>query len=120
MERNIDIDQLEGFVKEFTNNNLSRPTRLEIFDEMGAQTEEHGLPLKGIDLETKGAEAPRVEIMLGGEGTEARHLAHTITNVKRVYLKIGEDNRDEVLEIESEKGVKTLLHFEHLEEISAT
>lgn len=119
MERNIEIAQLESFFKEFTNNNLSRPTRLEVFDEMGAQTEEHGLPLKGIALDMKGDDAPRVEIMLGMQGSVVRHLTHTISNVKRVYVKIGEDNRDEVLEIESEKGVKTLLHFEPLEEISA-
>jgi hypothetical protein len=84
---------------------------------MGAQTEERGLPLGGIDLETKGTEAPRVEIMLGGQGPEQRHLTHTITNVQRVYVKIGEGNIDEVLEIESRKGTKTLLLFETLEEI---
>ena len=84
---------------------------------MGAQTEERGLPLGGIGLEMKGAGAPRVEIMLGGQGPEQRHLTHRITNVQRVYLKIGESNIDEVLEIESQKGVKTLLHFESLEEI---
>lgn len=119
MERNIELDQLEEFFKEFTNNNISRPTRLEVFDEMGAQTQEHGLPLKGIDLEMKGDYAPRVEIMLGGLSTGEPHLTHTIIGVKRVYVKIGGDNRDEVLEIESQKGIKTLLHFETLEEISA-
>jgi hypothetical protein len=119
MQRNIDLDQLESFLKEFTKNNLSRPTRLEVFDEMGAQTQEHGLPLKGIDLEMKGDNAPRVEIMLGGLSTGDTHLTHTIIGVKRVYVKTGDDNRDEVLEFESQKGVKTLLHFENLEEISA-
>jgi hypothetical protein len=85
---------------------------------MGAQTEERGLPLGGIDLETKGTEAPRVEIMLGGHGPQQRHLTHTITNVQRVYVKIGEGNIDEVLEIENQKGIKTLLHFENFEEIT--
>ncbi|MGB7291496.1 MAG: DUF5335 family protein [Thermodesulfobacteriota bacterium] len=119
MQRNIDLDQLESFLKEFTKNNISRPTRLEVFDEMGAQTQEHGLPLKGIDLEMKGDDAPRVEIMLGGLSPGDPHLTHTIIGVKRVYVKIGDDNRDEVLEFESQKDIKTLLHFDNLEEISA-
>lgn len=119
MERNIGLDQLQGFFQEFTERNLSRPTSLEVFDEMGAQTEEQGLPLRGIDLDMKGTGSPRVEIMLGGQGPEQRHLTHTITNVRRVYVKIGEGNIDEVLEIESQEGAKTLLRFETLEEISA-
>lgn len=119
MERNIDLQQLESFLKEFTKNNISRPTRLEVFDEMGAQTQEHGLPLKGIDIDLKGDEAPRVEIMLGGLSTGDTHLTHTIIGVKRVYVKTGDDNRDEVLEIESHKGITTLLHLENPEEITA-
>lgn len=119
MERNIELDQLEGFFQEFTERNVSRPTRLEVFDDMGAQTEEHGLPLRGIDLDMKGSGSPRVEIMLGGQGPDQRHLTHTITNIRRVYVKIGEANIDQVLEIESQEGVKTLLQFEVLQEISA-
>ena len=119
MERNIELNQLDTFIKEFTNKNISRPTRLQVFDELGVQTEEHGLPLLGIDLEMRGDNAPRVEIMLGGQRPSENHLTHTIAKVRRVYVKIGDDNRDEVLEIENSEGAKTLLHFLSLQEISA-
>lgn len=119
MERIIELHQLDTFIKKFTHNNLSRPTRLEVFNELGVQTEEHGLPLLGIDVEMRGENAPRIQIMLGGQSRSEHHLTHTIAKVSRVYLKMGDDHRDEVLEIESNDGSKTLLRFLSLQEISA-
>jgi len=87
---------------------------------MGVQTEEHELPLMGIDLEMRGEGAPRIEIMLGGQSVDERHLTHTITCAQRVNVEISEIGGDEVLEIESEGNVKTLLRFESLPELGAT
>ena len=121
MDRNIELNQWAIFLKEFNKKNQSRPTRLEVFDQMGVQTEEHDLPLMGIDLEMRGKGAPRIEIMLGGQGgADERHLTHTITCAQRVNVEISEMGGDEVLEIESEGNVKTLLRFESLPELGAT
>ena len=120
MDRNIEPNQWAIYFKEFNKKNQSRPTRLEVFDQMGVQTVEHELPLIGIDLEVKGEGVPRIEIMLGGQGADEIHLTHTITRAQRVNVKISEMGGDEVLEIESEGNVKTLLRFESLPELGAT
>ena len=120
MDRNIERDQWAIFLKEFNKKNQSRPTRLEVFDQLGVQTEEHDLPLMGIDLEMRGEGAPLIEIMLGGQGADERHLTHTITRAQRVNVEISEIGGDEVLEIESEGNVKTLLRFESFPELGAT
>ena len=112
MDRNIERNQWAIFLKKFNKKNQSRPTWLEVFDQMGVQTEERGLQLMGIDLEMRAEGAPRIEIMLGGQGEDERHLTHTITRAQRVNVKISEMGGDEVLEIESEGDVKTLLRFE--------
>ena len=120
MDRNIERNQWAIFLKEFNKKNQSRPTRLEVFDQMGVQTEEHELPLMGVDLEMRGEGAPRIEIMLGGQGADERHLTHTITCAQRVNVKISEMGGDEVLEIEGEGNVKTVLQFESVPELGAT
>ena len=120
MDRNIERNQWAIFLKEFNKKNQSRPTRLEVSDQMGVQTEEHELPLMGIDLEMRGEGAPRIQIMLGGQGADERHLTHTITRAQRVNVEISEMGGDEVLEIESEGNEKTLLRFESLPKLGAT
>ena len=115
MERTISRDQWSEYFQEFSEKNSHRNTRLEIFDENGVQEAEHGLPFAGIDLDTKDASSPSVEIWLEGEGSDTRHLEHRIPHVRQVMIKIGADNSDEVLDIESELTTRTLLHFEKRE-----
>ncbi len=99
--------------------NSSRATRLSAFDEMGAQTIEHGLPLGGLDLQTKGEGSPVVEIILGGEKPEQKHLTHSISDVTQVAVKFDNAGREEILEIENEKGAKVLLSFEPMTKIES-
>lgn len=109
------------FFKEFSERNLSRPTRLETFGELGAQEEGHHLPFGGISYDPNDKGAPTLQIMLGGStAKDARHLMHTITHVQHVYTKLNDDGRDEALEIENNNGVKTLLQFEALAELTAS
>jgi hypothetical protein len=87
---NIERTAWARYLKEFTRRNESRPTWLQVFGEAGAQSEEQGLPLLGISLEERGADAPRVQIMLGGhDAIESRHLTHMITGVEGLYRKLG-------------------------------
>jgi hypothetical protein len=120
MQNDIERSSWPNYFREFTKRNLSRPTKLETFGEVGAQREEQHLPFGGISLEDTGKDAPRIEIMLGG-GTRAdpRHLTHTIRHVTRIAVKRGDDERDEAMEMETSDGTKTLLRFEALTELAA-
>ena len=100
-----------GFIKEFNQRNTERPTRMEIFGELGAQEAEHDLPFNGMTLEAGGLDAPRLQIMLGVAAANEGHLTHTITRVTRITPKRAADGNDEVLEIQDAAGARTLLSF---------
>jgi len=115
----IERGKWAAFFGEFSKRNRSRATRLETFGDLGAQEEERNLPLNGISVEESGADAPRIEIMLGGVSpSDERHLTHTIARAAHVFPKTDDDGRDEALEIEDADGVKTLLRFETLPELN--
>lgn len=76
--------------------------------------------LVGISLEEKGAEAPRVQIMLGGhDAIEPRHLTHMISNVERVTPRVGTDGRDDAIEFIDKQGEASLLIFKHRARMAA-
>jgi hypothetical protein len=114
MKDNIEREAWAPYLNKFSKRNQSRPTWLQVFGEAGAQSEEQGLPLAGISLEEKGAESPRVQIMLGGhDATESRHLTHVISNVERVTRQVGTDGRDDAIEFVDKQGEASLLIFKH-------
>lgn len=114
MKDNIERKGWARYLTQFNERNKSRPTWLQVFGEAGAQTEEQGLPLVGISLEEKGADAPRVQIMLGGhDAIETRHLTHMISNVERLTPQVGTDGRDEAIEFVDHQGEASLLIFKH-------
>ena len=105
MKDNIQRETWALFLTEFSKRNQSRPTWLQVFGEAGAQSEEQGLPLVGISFEERGANAPHVQIMLGGhDAIETRHLTHMISNVERVTLQLGKDGRDDAIEFIDKQG----------------
>jgi hypothetical protein len=113
MKNYIDRSVWINYFNEFTRRNQMRPTRLEVFGELGAQEAERGLPFAGIALDTESSTLPSVEIMLGGYGAmEPRHLTHVIDNVQEITPKRGLDGRDEALQIISAQGEISLLRFE--------
>jgi uncharacterized protein DUF5335 len=112
MKENIDRSVWINYFDEFTRRNQSRLTRLEVFGELGAQEQEHGLLLEGISLE-RGNGKPSVEIMFGGpNGGTPCHVTRVIENVQEITPKRGLDGRDEALEIVDDQGEKNLLCFE--------
>lgn len=112
MKENIDRSVWINYFNEFTRRNQSRTTRLEVFGEMGAQEQEHGLPLTGISLE-RGNGMPAIEIMFSvPNGSTPRHLTHVIENVREITPKRDLNGRDEALEIVGGQGEKNLLTFE--------
>ncbi len=120
MKDTIEREGWARYLTQFNKRNVSRPTWLQVFGEAGAQSEEQGLPLAGISLEEKGANAPRVQIMLGGhDAIETRHLTHMISNVERLTPKVGTDGRDEAIEFVDNQGEASLLIFKHRARMAA-
>ena len=111
-------DQWPAFVKDFTKRNEGRPARLEILDGETSNPIVQGLPLLGLDLDHHG-DGIQVEIMLGKEGVgdASRYLTHTILHVRAINLHQDREDEDQVLEIEDQDGVKTLLYLEKLPEL---
>ena len=119
MPGEIERGEWVSFFGDFSKRNQSRATRLETFSDLGAQEEEQNLPLNGVSVEETGADAPRIEIMLGGVSpSDERHLTHTIERAARVITKTSADGQDEALEIEDADGIKTLLRFESLPKLN--
>jgi hypothetical protein len=113
MSNTIEVKNWTNFFKDFSAKNLKRPARLETFGELGALEQVKKLPFAGIYVETAGANAPRVEILLGGlSATKVDYLTHTILNVKSIMNLSGSDNFDSAIEFEAADGTKTLLSFE--------
>ena len=107
-----------AFIKLFSEQNHSRPTRIGVFErEHGNMTDywiEDGLPLAGIDLDARGGDAPTIEIMLGGqEKTESRVFTHKIANARFVKILLSTNGESDGLEIENDQGAVTVLRFEN-------
>lgn len=106
------------FLKFFSEQNKNRATRLGVFDnQSGAPVDywiEDGMPLEGIDVDTRDGNTPTVEIMLGdATRTDSQHLTHTITNVKTVKIILTADGAADGLEIDHDKRKVTVLRFEN-------
>ena len=110
MKEDLDRNEWTNYLNEFTKRNQSRPTKLEVFGENGAQEEERGLPFNGISFEQLDGRS-RVEIMLGDQPAP-HHMTHVISDVHQITPKLGLDGRDEALEIVSAEGETSLLRFE--------
>ena len=117
MGREIEQARWETFLTEFNEQNRSRPTRLGVIRMVDGVEEdfwiEDGLPLAGVGVELEGGDdAPRVQIMLGGETADARNLTHTVRRVRRLRLGLPLRGMQDGLEVETEDGARTLLRFE--------
>ena len=106
------------FIKLFSRQNKSRPTRLGVFEgEPGKLVDywlEDGLPLEGIDIEARGDAAPSLEIMLGSpEKSDSRSYTHTVENAWFVKIMLSASGESDGLEIEDDQGAITILRFEN-------
>ncbi len=111
-------DRWAEYLRLFSQQNQMRPTRIGIFEGApGVMTDfwiEDGLQLKGIDLDTHGADGPAVEIMLGtGENSELTHLTHIIAKTMLVKIVMSTNGEADGLDIEDRQGRTTILRFEN-------
>lgn len=113
MSDTIEVTHWANYFKNFSEKNINRLVKLEIFGELGVMEEVKQFPLAGIYVELSGANAPRVEILLGGlSASVSAHLTHTVLNVKTIMARTGSDNQENAVEFESTDGTKTLLSLE--------
>ena len=106
------------FIKLFSRQNRSRPTRIGVFEgDPGNLTDywlEDGLPLEGIDIDTSKGASWSVEIMLGSpEKAGTRTFTHTIANARFAKITLSASGESDGLEIEDDQGAITILRFEN-------
>lgn len=111
MTRTVEITGWVNYFKTFTERNINRPARLELFNSPGGE-EVKCLPLAGINVELLGEDAPRVEIMFGGLSAGSEYLTHPIRSVKQIMQQVGSDNRDGAVMFQSKGERVALLSFE--------
>lgn len=106
------------FLKLFSLQNNLRRTRLGVFEGApGALIDywiEDGLPLEAIDVDTRGANAPTVEIMLGSvEKPDTHRMTHTVQNARLIRILLSGGGEADGLEIEDAERRTTILRFEN-------
>ena len=113
MERHIELPNLAPFVREFTEEHRTKPVTLEVLVGSTWNIQERGMPLMGVDLETKGPHAPIVEILLGDAVSgEHRHLTHAVHRVTGVTVELDENEEERRLIVEDEDGSRAVLSID--------
>jgi hypothetical protein len=107
--REIPREEWGPFFDEFSRRREGWIVSVEIVSpELGAQEETAGLPLVGIGVDRRG----EIEIIVGW-GRD-RHLTHIINDAHHVWLAKSQESRSEALNVESEDGIATLVHFSRI------
>ena len=110
--REIPRNEWVGFFDTFSKQHEGWVATIEVMgSQIGDQEESTRLPLVGLSADTKGRGAG-IAIMVGDrpEG----HVTRIVNAPKRVWLKESEEPAHDAIEVESEDGTTTLLHFQHV------
>lgn len=89
-------------LRDFSEKNCGRKTRLGVFEDGQDYWIEDGLPLTGVDLDP-GNDAPSVQIMLG-------NFTHTVRGVNRISFHHGAN--DDGFDVVDFEGRTAFLRFE--------
>lgn len=92
-----------NFLTFYGEQNAARTTRLGVFEDENDYWLENGLPLAGLDIDTRG-DAPTVEIML-------ENFTHIVKNAKKLTMHFSLDGSDDGLDITDAEGKTTILRF---------
>jgi hypothetical protein len=92
------------FLKFYNKQNAGRKTRLGIFEGENDYWLENGLPLSGLDVDTRG-DAPTIEIMLGD-------FTHVVENAREINARFSFDGSGDGLDITGAEGKTTVLRFD--------
>lgn len=108
--REIPREEWITFFDAFSRMHEGRLATVEVLGrDLGAQVEASELPFVGITAELKGSDGDSVSIIVGTAA--ANHITHTVTRPTHVTLEQNESGADEVLQVESANGTRSLLSF---------
>lgn len=93
-----------NFLKEYSEQNKGRVSRLGVFEGENDYWLENGLPFTGIDVDTLD-KLPTVEIMLVG-------FTHTVKDVRNLKVHLSLEGDEDGLDVVDADGVATILRFE--------
>lgn len=98
------------FLKFFSEQNEGRPTRIGVFecdrDKVNDYWLEDGLPLVGIDIDTKG-ERPSVQIIVG-------NFTHEVKDAVKLVFRLGVEADEDGMDVSNAAGQTTILRFEKM------
>jgi hypothetical protein len=110
--KEIPREQWISFLDDFSKRHAGWVVTMEVLgSDLGDQEESAVLPLVGISADVKDGEN-RIEVMVGGRPDA--NLTHIIDGAKRVLLTQSEAEQHDAVEIESDDGTRTLLHFRYV------
>ncbi|HYR95663.1 MAG TPA: DUF5335 family protein [Candidatus Binatus sp.] len=116
LSREIPRDQWIRFFDDFSRQHQGWLVTVEVVGlKIGDQEEASRLPLVGVSADTKAGEN-RVAVMVGGRPDG--NLTHIVERPKRVWLKEPEQPAlpaHAAIDIESEDGTMTIVHFNHVD-----
>jgi hypothetical protein len=114
--RKIERDRWAHFFADFERQHKGRVVALSFFGPgSGSHEDPHTLHLERIALQDAGTEQERVSVQLGVEPHAV--VTRAVELPVQVWLKAGDDDIDEVLEIRSDHGQVILLRFRFTQEI---
>lgn len=93
-----------NFLTFYGEQNAGRLTRLGVFEGENDYWLENGLPLTGLDIDTR-ADAPTIEIMM-------EDFTHTIKNARTLAMHFSLDGSGDGLDITDAESKTTILRFE--------
>lgn len=109
MRKTMEIprEEWKDYLKRFSREHFRGTVVVEVLDpESGPGTEARNLPLGEVVADIHRGENS-IDVLLG----EGPDLTHTISDPVRLYVLEDDDGGSGTMEIESETGVKTLIHF---------
>lgn len=100
------------YLRLFSEQNRNRPTRIGIFEGEPPSIEdlwlEDGLPLAGIEVDPDG----EIDILLDNGPAATGHMTRRISGAKLIRIVLTDDGEDDGLDIDNDKGDRTVLRFE--------
>lgn len=108
--REIPPEEWAAFFARFSEEHPEWPAMVELVGlEVGNEPVTRTEPLAGIVVDTKGSERGGIDVLLiEGNG---EHLTHRIPAPRHVWYRDASDEAGEAVEIQSEGGACTFIHF---------